>query len=398
MKRKYDLLLAEHLSENRQMAFLTGPRQVGKTTVARNASPTRYFNWDVQTDRTLLTRGATAVADAVHLTDLHERPPVLVFDELHKYPKWKSFLKGLYDAHGEQCRMIVTGSARLNVYKRGGDSLMGRYFAYRMHPLSVGEILNPTIGDDETVPPRKPAPDTVEALLRYGGFPEPFLKASSLFHNRWEDLRTELLFREDIRDLTRIHESGQIQTLATLLQNQTGQLMNYSSLANAVNVSIDTICRWIAVLESFYFCFTIRPWHRNVPKSLRKQPKVFLWDWSMVLDTGARHENFVASHLLKAVHWWSDRGLGRYGLFYLRDKAKREVDFLVTKDDKPWLLVEVKTAAQRDLNPNLAFFQHATGAKHAFQAVFDMPYVDRDCFALTMPIRVPVATLLSQLP
>lgn len=398
MKRKYDLLLTEHLNENRQMAFLTGPRQVGKTTVARHLNPARYFNWDVQADRTLLARGATAVSDAVNLAELRTRPPVLVFDELHKYPKWKSFLKGMYDAHGEQCRMVVTGSARLNVYKRGGDSLMGRYFAYRMHPLSVGEILNPSLADALTLPPSKPSPDTLETLLRYGGFPEPFLKASTRFHNRWMDLRTELLFREDIRDLTRIQERGQIQTLATLLQNQTGQLMNYSSLATAVNVSIDTIRRWIAVLESFYFCFTLRPWHRNVPKSLRKQPKVFLWDWSMVPDTGARHENLVASHLLKAVHWWSDRGLGRYSLFYLRDKAKREVDFLVTKDDTPWLLVEVKSAARRELSPNLAFFQQVTNAAHAFQVAFDMPYVDRDCFALSRPIRVPVTTLLSQLP
>ncbi len=397
MKRIYDSLLAEHISQHGQMAFLSGPRQVGKTTTTMTLPQARYMNWDRNSDRLLISKGPDAVAEHHALSTLTPSPPVLIFDELHKFRKWKTFLKGFYDAHGARCRIAVTGSARLDIFRRGGDSLMGRYFSYRMHPFSVGEILAPTLRETEIQPPARLDKDILGALLQFGGFPEPFLKASPRFFNRWSRTRLELLFREDIRDLTRIHEAGQIQVLADLLTRQAGQLVNYSSLATAIGVSVDTIRNWIRILESFYFCFTVRPWFRNVAKALRKQPKVYLWDWSALTDPGARHENLVASHLLKAVHWWTDIGLGAYDLYYLRDKEKREVDFLVAKNHKPWFLVEVKTSARRDLNPNLGYFQRQTGARHAFQATFDLDPVERDCFAETRPVRVPVSTLLSQL-
>lgn len=397
MKRIYDGLLARHLAEHRQMAFLSGPRQVGKTTTSRALAGARYLNWDRQADQRLISKGMEAVAASQGLQTLTSARPVLVFDELHKFPHWKRFLKGFYDSHADQCRIVVIGSARLNVYRRGGDSLMGRYFHYRMHPLSVAELVAPEPQEKELRPPLALDPAAFATLVRFGGFPEPFLKASTTFYNRWQASRNELLFREDIRDLTHIHEAGQIQVLADLLAGQAGQLTNYSSLAADVSVSVDTIRRWIAVLESFYYCFTVRPWFRNVASSLRKQPKVFLWDWSRLSDPGARHENFVAAHLLKAVQWWSDTGLGSYGLYYLRDKMKREVDFLVTRNNAPWFLVEVKSAARRELNPNLAFFQRQTGARHAFQLALDLDFVDRDPFESTTPIRVPAVTLLSQL-
>jgi len=207
----------------------------------------------------------------------------------------------------------------------------------------------------------------------------------------------ELLFREDLRDLTQIQETGQVQVLADLLVNQAGQLLNYSSLAANTFISVDTVRRWITALESLYFCFIVRPWYRNVPKSLRKQPKVYLWDWSMVADKGARYENFVASHLLKAVHWWTDIGLGSYALHYLRDKAKREVDFLVTRDEKPWFLVEVKSSGKKGVSPHLRYFKDLIQAEHAFQAASDLEEVDENLFSYTEPMRVPLTTLLSQL-
>lgn len=399
MKRIYEAVLTEHLQENRQMALLAGPRQVGKTTTSRtSAGEHRYFNWDRQSDRVLVTKGADAVAENLELSTFRGQGKThLVLDEIHKYGKWKSFLKGFFDVYGDSCSIIVTGSSRLNIYKRGGDSLMGRYFTYRMHPLSVAELSSVDILNTETRRPARMDSGSMEQLLTFGGFPEPYLKASVRFYNRWKRLRTEQLFREDLRDLTRIQEAGQIQVLAELLISQAGQMVNYSTLAKAVNVSVDTICRWISTLESLFFCYRIRPWFRNVPKSLRKQPKLYLWDWSVLSDRGARNENFVASHLLKAVHWWTDIGLGTYELYYLRDKAKREVDFLVTRNGRPWFLVEVKSTGTRELNPNLEYFWIKTKAEHAFQAAFDLSYVGRDCFSVRKPIRVPVTTLLSQL-
>ena len=217
------------------------------------------------------------------------------------------------------------------------------------------------------------------------------------FYNRWTRLRNELLFREDLRDLSQIHEAGQVEVLAELIAAQAGQLISYSSLAKNVNVAVDTIKRWISTLESLFFCFSVRPWYNSVPKSLRKQPKIYLWDWSLVPDISAKRENLVAAHLLKAVHWWTDIGLGLFELFYLRDKEKREVDFLVVRDHKPWFLVEVKTSGRRNLSPALTYFMKQIGAKNAFQIVFDLEFIEKDCFQEARPVIVPASTFLSQL-
>ena len=188
-----------------------------------------------------------------------------------------------------------------------------------------------------------------------------------------------------------------MRVLADLLKSCIGTTINYSWLASNVNVSVDTIRRWIKTLESLYLCFTIRPWFKNIPKSLRKQPKVYLWDWNNTSDKGSRSENFIASHLLKAVHFWTDIGHGDYELYYVRDKNKREVDFLIVKNQKPWFLVEVRSSGKIGLNPNLEYFQNLLKTKHAFQVVLESNYVDRDCFAEKKPIQVPAATFLSQL-
>ncbi len=161
--------------------------------------------------------------------------------------------------------------------------------------------------------------------------------------------------------------------------------------------SVDTIRRWISSLESLYFSFSIRPWSANIPKALRKQPKIYLWDWSLIPDTGSRNENFIACHLLKASQWWTDIGLGNYQLYFIRDKERREVDFLLTRDNQPWLLVEVKSSGKATLSPHLARFQKKTGAPHALQVAIDHDYVDGDCFSLRRPTIVPAKTFLSQL-
>lgn len=407
MKRLYEAILREHLREERQMAFVAGPRQVGKTTLLQIllGDGDVAFNWDRPAEREWILKGSDALLEQAGFFDLRAagaRKPRIAFDEIHKFRHWKRFLKGLFDAVDGKASILVTGSARLNIYKRGGDSLMGRYFLYRMHPLSVGEVAErPRPPDALTLEPQPVEPAAFDALMRFGGFPEPFLRASERFHRRWSELRLEQLFREDLRDLTRVQDIDQLISLSRLLVAQSGQLANFSTLAKQISVTVDTIRRWLDVLESFYFCHRIRPWFKNVSKSLRKQPKIYPIDWSVVPDHGARTEGFVAGHLLKAVHHWTDAGLGTFALHYLRDTYQREVDFLIVRNGSPWMLVEVKSSPKEPLSEPLKHFARELKVPHAFQAVLNMDEVLADCFDAShvgKPLRVPLRTLLAQLP
>ncbi len=397
-KRLYDVVLAEHLRLHRQMAFLTGPRQVGKTTTCRNLS-TEYLDWDNTDDRRVILNGPGAAALRLGLDRLREKPPVAAFDELHKFRKWKSFLKGFFDTYADRVRVLVTGSSRMDVYRRGGDSLMGRYFPYRMHPFTVAEAVAWELPDARKVvrPPKRIPRTDFSALWEHGGFPEPFIKRDRTFTRRWGGLRRWQLLREDIRDMTRVHELGQMESLVALLMERSGDQIVYSNLAGEVQVTVDTIRRWIDTLCGFHLGFLLRPWFKNISRSIRKEPKWFLRDWSPIADEGKRTETFIACHLLKAVEGWTDLGLGEFHLGYLRDKAKREVDFVVVRDRKPWFLVEAKKSDER-LSPSLGGFRQQIGAPYAFQVVLDAEYVDADCFARPgRPMVVPAATFLSQL-
>ncbi|MBI3268226.1 MAG: ATP-binding protein [Planctomycetes bacterium] len=380
------------------MAFVTGPRQVGKTTACRTLANV-YLNWDDEDDRRDFLKGSAVLASRLGLDRLRAAPPVAVFDELHKFRRWKTLLKGFFDAHGDAARILVTGSSRLDVYRRGGDSLMGRYFPYRMHPFTVAETLAPELPDPQRIhrPPARVEEADFKALWEHGGYPEPFVRRDARFTRRWAGLRRQQLVREDLRDLTRIQELGQIDVLTALLSERSGEQLVHSNLAQEIRVSVDTLRRWIDTLCGFHLGFLVRPWFRNVERSLRKEPKWFLSDWSGVAEPGKRAETFLACHLLKAAQGWTDLGLGAFELRYLRDKEKRAVDFVLVRDRKPWALVEVKLAEDR-IGPALAHFQGQTGAPYAFQAVMEADYVAADCFALPRgPMRVPARTLLSQL-
>jgi predicted AAA+ superfamily ATPase len=395
-KRLYDTMLAEHMGSLRQMAFVAGPRQVGKTTACREAAD-RLLSWDDPDDRRLILRGPKAVAAELGLSRLSKAKLSVAFDELHKYRQWKAFLKGFFDGFADRARVLVTGSSRLDVYRRGGDSLMGRYFLYRMHPLSVGELIRQDLRGELVQASRVLPHAAYDGLWTHGGFPEPFLRADPRFSRRWRRLRRQQLVREDIRDLTSIQELDQLEVLVAMLSERSARQLNYSSLSRELGAAVDTIKRWVGALCSLYHGFLLRPWFRNVNKSLRKEPRWFLTDWSGVDDPGQRAETFVACHLLKAVQVWHDLGLGDLALHYLRDKNKREVDFLIARDKRPWFLVEVKQSDET-LSPHLAYFQAQTGARHAFQAVVAMRPSDADCFSRTDPCVVPLRTLLSQLP
>ena len=394
-------MLATHLEHDRQMLFLAGPRQVGKTTISKTAKMLTqvfvYLNWDYEEDQQLILRGPEAILTKYHLNKPLQKKAIITFDEIHKYKKWRNYLKGFYDKHNERFHFVITGSSKLDVYRSAGDSLMGRYFPYRVHPLSVAELLDLELRDEEIQEPNELNAETFTRLIQFGGFPEPFSKGTKQFYNRWIRLRVEQLFNLDIRELTRIQEIAQMKYLALLLKEQATQLANFNNFAKLVRVTSDTIRSWVNTLNSFYYCYQIQPWSRNITRSLIKQPKIYLWDWSEIKEIGARHENFVASHLLKAIHWWEDRGLGSYGLYYLRDKEKREVDFLVVKNDRPWFLVEVKISHKQSMSEQLYYFQRQTHATHAFQVVFDLPYEAVNCFDYHEPIIVSALTFLSQL-
>lgn len=393
--RLYSTILADHLQRHRQMALVSGPRQVGKTTACRALSDS-YLNWDNADDRRQMLLGPAALAQSLYLDRLSTKPPVAVLDELHKYSKWKALLKGFFDTYGDRVHLIVTGSSRIDVFRRGGDSLMGRYLLYRMHPLSVGEALRTDLPKREIHQPAEIKRADWDALLEHGGFPEPFYRRDSRFTRRWRSLRQEQLSREDLREVARITDIGTIETLMQLLAERSAQQLIYSNLASEIQVAINTVKRWIDLLSRLHYGFMVRPWFYNVAKALRKEPKWFQRDWSGVADDGARAETLVACHLLKAVEGWTDLGFGDFELRYLRDKQKREVDFLVVRDRKPWFLVEVKLK-DATLSPSLAYFQSQTKAPHAFQVVLDLPYEAADCFQVKHPVVVPAKTFLSQL-
>ena len=377
------------------MVFVSGPRQVGKTTVC-SGFQSHYLNWDKGSDRDLILKGEDAVADTIGINVASDKLPVLTIDEMHHFPKWKQFLKGFFDAFGKKVHVIVTGSARLNVYKRGGDSLMGRYFPYRMHPLTVGELLHPSVVDTETSSPAELNDVSWNRLVEFGGFPEPFSRADKMFLRKWRQLRFEQLMREDIRKDTSIRELDQIESMARILSDRSGEQLVYASLGKEVQVSEITTRNWVTTLCSFYFGFLVKPWSTHVENAIRKTPKWYLRDWSGISDVGKRNETIVACHLLKAVEYWTDMGFGTCELYYIRDKQKKEADFLVSKDGNPWFVVEVKSSDTK-LSPALRSYQSATGAKHAFQVVFNLPFENVDCFKYNEPTVVPALTFLSQL-
>ncbi len=401
MRRLYESVVRQHFTENEQMAFLSGPRQVGKTTISKKISAeskrSKYLNWDILEDRASILEGLSALVGGLKIDLVAADRPLLILDEVHKNRNWKNLLKGYFDATKGRLNILVTGSSKLNVFRRGGDSLMGRYFLYRIHPLSVAELKHDEICEDLLRKPERPDSVQWETLFRFGGFPEPFSRADTRFYNRWQNLRLEQLFKEDIRNLEQVQDIAQLELLAFQIRSYASKQLSYNSLANKVRISDPTVRRWIRILEQFYYCFTLTPYSQNVARSILKEPKVYLRDWSMVDDPGARVENFLACHLLKAVEFWNDAGLGSFALHYVRDKEQREVDFLIVKDRIPWILIEAKKSASDGLNPALGYFQKQLKVPIAIQAAFDAEYVEQDVRGMNSPVIFPMQTLLSQL-
>lgn len=334
------------------MILLAGPRQVGKTHLARFLQKHfkgSYYNWDDSEDREKI----------IHKKFLTDKMTVL--DELHKYLRWKNFIKGIYDKHHEHLKLLITGSARLDIYRRGSDSLFGRHYLFHLHPLTVGELVNrTTIPSPEDLFQKldgitKLPPSDLEHLFRFGGFPEPFFAGTHKEHNRWSVQRKELLIQQDIRDLTQIHMLSLVEHLFLILPHQAGSLLSVNSLKEDLQVSYNTTAQWLEVFERLYISYRLKSFTPKIRRTLHKAQKLYLWDWSQIKNDGARFENMAASHLFKAVTYWRDLGYGDYQLHFLRDSEQREVDFCITKDQKPWLLVEAKLA-ETQIHEPLRFF------------------------------------------
>jgi hypothetical protein len=303
----------------RKMVFVSGPRQVGKTTLARSLPGARegYLNWDIAEHRERILR--------------RELPAAMlwIFDEIHKYRAWRGFLKGLFDGRREGQRILVTGSARLDLYRHGGDSLQGRYHMLRLHPLSAREA-----GID--------SPDAFRQMLRLGGFPEPLLGGTEREARRWSrEYRTRLI-REDIASLERIQDLGTLELLTLRLPELVGSPLSVNALREDLQISHKTAASWIAVLERLYSVFRLPPFGAPRVRAVKKEQKLYQFDWSLVPEDPARFENLVASHLLKWVHFQQDVEGRDLELRYFRDTDGREVDFVIVERRIPTLMIEAK--------------------------------------------------------
>ena len=348
-----------------KMVFVGGPRQVGKTTLCRNFVATHfnnhaYFNWDNRADRKAITASSWP----------GDRE-LLIFDEIHKYRQWKRLIKGEYDKLKETYKFLVTGSARLDLYRRGGDSLQGRYHYYRLHPFTLAETegiaYKPSLGKELPIG-QGFHQDTLDALSTFGGFPEPFMKQSARQLRRWHNEKIERMFREDIQDVEAIRDIGNMKLLGDMLPSKVGSLLSLNAIREDIEVSFRAVSRWMDILEAFYYHFRIYPFTAKKIRSLKKEPKLYLWDWSEVEDEAARFENLVASHLLKYVHFIVDYEGHKAELYFLRDVDKRETDFLVTISGKPWFAVEVKLN-DAGLSPHLLYFRERLSIPFVYQVV-----------------------------
>ena len=338
------------------MVFIAGPRQIGKTTLAKRFVTTKdcYLNWDISNHREKILK--------------HELPnsEILIFDEIHKYKSWRNYLKGIYDDIGEKTRILVTGSARLDYYKFSGDSLQGRYFFYRMHPLSVREL---EIHDSSEV----------LQLLKLSGFPEPFFSGSEKTARRWSREYKNLLINDDIRTLERVSDIGNIELLAMRLPELVGSPLSIQKLSQVIQISHKTIANWLNILERLYFIYRIPPFGSAKIRSVKKEQKHYHFDWSLVKDQPAAFENLTAGHLLKWVHFQQDTEGHDYELYYFRDIDGREVDFVLTLDGQPIHLVEVKWN-DTEISKSLKYLKTKYPAATAWQisAIGQKEYVSRE--------------------
>jgi hypothetical protein len=328
------------------------------------------LNWDYLDDKKDLMKGK-----------LPSNVPLIVLDEIHKYKEWRNLVKGFYDKNKSNVSFLITGSARLDYYRKGGDSLQGRYHYYRLHPFSLYELN------------RVPSKNDLDSLMRFGGFPEPFLGQSEKGWKRWQRERLSRVIREDVVSMEQVKEISQLEVLAVLLQEKVASLLSINSLREDLSASHEAVARWVMIFENIYYCFRIRPYGSKKINALKKDRKLFLWDWSLCTNQGARFENLVAANLLKYCHFIEDTSGELMDLCYLRDKNKREVDFVVLKNNRPIFAVECKTG-EGDVSKNIPYFYARTEIPEFYQVHMG----SKDYFVKEIKTRVlPFTTFASEM-
>jgi len=350
MQRYLDQCVQADLA--RKMVFLTGPRQVGKTTLSRQLISQRggqYLNYDVAADRAIILNQRWS-----------PQASLLVLDEVHKMPSWKAWLKGVYDGKPQGQQLLVTGSARMDTFRQGGESLAGRFFGLRLHPISVREWCDHTGAEPEAA---------LAHLLERGGFPEPCLAPDATEAQRWRRQYFDGLVRNDVLEFSRIQEVAAIRLFAEMLRTRVGSPLSLASIARDLAVSPATLKKYLAILEALYIVFVVRPWHHNIGRSVLQAPKVYFFDTGLVEgDEGIRFENLMATALLKQVQWQHDVRGQEAGLHYLRTKDGAEVDFAISEGKRLTQLVECKLS---DDKPHRALLRFASeqGPVQAVQVV-----------------------------
>jgi len=352
--------IREDLGE--KMVFVGGPRQVGKTTLAReligSALKSQYYSWDKLSQRQKALKG-----------EWESEPQLIILDEFHKHRKWKTWLKGEYDHYKKEYKFLLTGSARLNIYRRGGDSLQGRYHYYRLHPFSLAEIegLSPQSKPGDKLVFKSQVKSADLSLLKtFGGFPEPLIKQNARHLRRWHNERLERFLKEDVRDLTLIQDIGSLSLLIELLPEKVSSILSINSLSKDLGVNFRTMARWLDLFEQFYYCFRISPYQSRKFSAVKKEKKLYLWDWSPIQDLSRKFENMVASHLLKYCHYLYDVQGWKVDLYFLRDSTGREVDFVICLNNKPWFCVEVKNK-DTNLSKHLFYFKEKLEIPFSYQ-------------------------------
>lgn len=336
-----------------KIVILSGPRQVGKTTLSKQLiSSFMYLNFDSSSDRSIIRK-----------QEWDRDVQLVILDELHKMKNWKSWIKGIYDTEGIPPSLLVTGSARIETSRKGGDSLAGRFFSHRLHPLTVKEICQ-FLNEDSK--------NALDNLLNLGGFPEPYLKGKESFAKRWRRTHIDTIIRQDLIDLEKVRDIKSIEILIDLLKSRVGSSTSYSSLAEDLQVSSHSVKHWLQILENLFVIFPVRPYHKNIARSILKEPKYYFYDTGAVEGgIGAKLENVVALSLLKELHFLEDTTGSKVSLHYLRDKEKNEVDFLAVVHGKPEFMIEVKVSDD-SFSKSLFLFHGFLKRAKSIQVVYNL--------------------------